>query len=49
MTEKRRARINMIVLKHGKISKGMVRKKLTLSPLGTGKGNFFERVIWLTH
>lgn len=27
----------MIVLKHGKISKAVIRKKIILSPLGTGK------------
>lgn len=42
MTEKRRAR-NRVVLKHGKISKAVVRKKIILSPLGTGKeANFLK-------
>lgn len=31
----------MIVLKHGKISKAVVRKKIILSPLGTGKEEKF--------
>lgn len=38
---------NMIVLKHGKISKAVVRKKKIFSPLENKK--IFHGVIWLTH